>query len=67
MGGTTTDTASFSAINSYYSGLVSDGKTLQAAKFTPTKFQVQDGGILAVVNGNREGLTKNTYDLIDFV
>ena len=51
MGGTTVDTASLSALTKYYTEkLPDDAGDLQPAKFTPSKFELQDGGIIVALD-----------------
>jgi hypothetical protein len=74
MGGTTVDTASFNALNGYYTGLTSSAGGLQTAKFTPSKFELQNGGIIVAldrvipdVGTNVVPLSWGSNMIIDFV
>ena len=75
MGGTTVDTASLSALTGYYTTkLPADAGVLQPAKFTPSKFEVQDGGIIVAldrvipdVGTNVVPLSWGSEMIIDFV
>jgi len=75
MGGTTVDTASLSALTGYYTTkLPADAGVLQPAKFTPSKFELQDGGIIVAldrvipdVGTNVVPLSWGSEMIIDFV
>ncbi|MCL2212015.1 MAG: hypothetical protein FWB95_08850 [Treponema sp.] len=61
MGGTTTDNT-FDGMNEFYTAMGTPD-----AAYTPSVFQLRDGGIMVMANGSLENLTDSTLEIIDFV